>query len=379
MKKDTIIKLKLLEKIAVSNNFLNIFNRTFDTSLTGKDFENFLKSYNSDYSFFNNQNWYADDYWGNDDPEVIEQLLTNENNSFIVSFNINDFIFAITNINQCPFNKKIKESIFFKGNGKVPDFWLWKLYANKQTQNDNKDIVNLKIDSFNIFIIYECFKGLYLIDDKSKNDLEQLYNYINQNKSKLDRIMLQAETFRPKMLGAGADGVAFEIAKDKVLKIFTNKFAYEKSLEAINNLYQNPQISKTEAMLYDVGEFPPFKGKKLYYYIIEKFETSRVIDIDDDVYDITTMLKSNKYKELKEMFENKQYDLLNQLIKDVAKEIANKIQIRGLDSFKLNNDWKETFVEEVIMKYISGRTDLHSQNVGVTNNGYLRFFDPAYR
>ena len=52
---------------------------------------------------------------------------------------------------------------------------------------------------------------------------------------------------------------------------------------------------------------------------------------------------------------------------DVEKGISN-----------LNKTWLQSFVEEILMKYLTGRTDLHLGNLGVTSYGELRYFDPSF-
>jgi len=45
---------------------------------------------------------------------------------------------------------------------------------------------------------------------------------------------------------------------------------------------------------------------------------------------------------------------------------------------KLQPDWMLKLIEEMAGKLITDRMDLRSYNVGITGNGYLRFFDPAF-
>jgi len=47
------------------------------------------------------------------------------------------------------------------------------------------------------------------------------------------------------------------------------------------------------------------------------------------------------------------------------------------ETYKLNNNWLNRFVEEILVKLLTGRNDLHIGNLGITNNGYFRFFDSA--
>ena len=46
--------------------------------------------------------------------------------------------------------------------------------------------------------------------------------------------------------------------------------------------------------------------------------------------------------------------------------------------YNLKDNWLENLIEEIIHKINTGRTDLHTGNIGVTNYGQLRFFDPVF-
>ena len=44
----------------------------------------------------------------------------------------------------------------------------------------------------------------------------------------------------------------------------------------------------------------------------------------------------------------------------------------------LNSDWLQFLIEEITLKYLTGRGDLHSGNLGLTNYGVFRYFDPSW-
>jgi hypothetical protein len=59
---------------------------------------------------------------------------------------------------------------------------------------------------------------------------------------------------------------------------------------------------------------------------------------------------------------------------DASDEKLYAIQQDG----QLKDNWLRLYIEEIIVKYLTSRTDLHLGNLGITNSGELRYFDPSY-
>ena len=150
-------------------------------------------------------------------------------------------------------------------------------------------------------------------------------------------------------------------------------------------MHKNPEIGKTEAMIYDYGELS-YNDKKLYYYVIEKmttFDTSPELSInsfnsfvDDIIYRISKFARTNK--EIHNIDLEKEHKELNQYINEFISTVDdqdNKYMEQYTKELNLNKKWFERFVEEVLIKIITKREDLHLGNLGITNAGYLRYFD----
>ena len=235
----------------------------------------------------------------------------------------------------------------------------------------------------------------------------EIAEFLAKNRSKIDSVRRSFETQDPKYLGGGADGAAFDIGGGKVLKLFRDEISYKKALLAIERLHKSPSLAKTEAMIYDVGllgrigSYPddPRSGRDIYYYIIELMKPARDFFADPWRTPIGRILsqiakhiddiKESKLKALKKAIQDPtKADLIKKVVREAAIQISSAI--KNDPNFKsdvretkdtipsLKDNWLELYVEEVIMKYLTGRTDLHMGNLGVTSYGELRYFDPAY-
>jgi hypothetical protein len=277
--------------------------------------------------------------------------------------------------------------------GNIPKLYF---YIGK---TDNKLIYEPKLSHY-----YFIIDALNFINSTSSvkyfinKNLDKIKEYIFNNKDKIDKIR-STFSYEPKRLGSGVDGVAFDINEYSVLKIFKSKFAYDQAKKAMDRLHKNPELAKTEAMIYDMGELGTYNDDEIYYYIIEKMipvekpneQISR--EAKNSINNINNYIKRYLYEE---GFVSNELPQLKKLIKDrknnkeimavvnvIVGETVNAV-IEGfpkqidLLNLELNKDWLKLFVEELIIKYITNRIDLHLGNLGVTNNGYLRFFDPAY-
>ncbi len=236
---------------------------------------------------------------------------------------------------------------------------------------------------------------------------QEIAEFLLKNRAKIDRVRRAFETQTPKYLGGGADGAAFDIGGGKVLKLFRDDISYEKAKLAFDRLHKSPSLAKTEAMIYDVGVLgrmfnrpeDPNSGSVVYYYIIEMMKPIRelfggrweipVQRILVGIADRLNRIKESKLRALKlAIHDPDKSDLIRKVVKEEAHQMAEEIKrdpelkyrVRESEQTltNLKPNWLELYVEEVIMKYLTGRTDLHMGNLGVTNYGELRYYDPAY-
>lgn len=228
---------------------------------------------------------------------------------------------------------------------------------------------------------------------------QEVIDFLSKNRSKIDRVRRSFETQNPEYLGGGADGAAYNIGGGKVLKLFRDVTSYEKALAAFDRLHKSPSLSKTEAMIYDVGDLGEFGRRHVYYYIMEKMTPVRdlfggawntpVSRILTFIAEQLNLIKGSKLKALKKAIQDpSKAELIRKVVKEEARRISVLIradEILGAEALDvkdtmptLKDNWLELYVEEVIMKYLTGRTDLHQGNLGLTDYGELRYYDPAY-
>lgn len=218
---------------------------------------------------------------------------------------------------------------------------------------------------------------------------EEADEFIRQNKEKIGSLLSSFE-YLPKFLGRGEGGVAFDVGKNMVLKLFKNDYILNKTLEAYTRLYSqdHPNV-RTEAMLYDVGELTGkdlspgnYSQYSVYYYIIEKLETAETYG-DDTLAKIQNYI-INKFELNADL---KKLNINDPLLKMKINQFTNKIiQDPNLayliekfeQEHNLNPKWLQLFVEEIVIKMITGRTDLHTGNLGLTKQRTIKYFDPTH-
>lgn len=211
------------------------------------------------------------------------------------------------------------------------------------------------------------------------------------------------QTSRPKLLGVGSDGVAFDVGGGFVLKIFLDHVAYQKAQEAIERLHKHPAIAKTEAMIYDVGILGSIAETTIYYYVIEKMTPidslpnigAFMIDFRIVSSEIKNRLQDDwmdKWRPVKrgladEKYSTKELESISRRIKEEAERMSLRIKnvpaLKGViknieNNVELKPSWIADLIEEMMMKYLTGRSDLHLGNLGLGRHGNLRYFDPAF-
>jgi hypothetical protein len=260
--------------------------------------------------------------------------------------------------------------------GNIPDLWIYKIDDSLQKSEVSKDFAHYG------FII-EALKSL-----RPSVMLPQVEEFILENKDQLDKLL---KTFQhpPRKLGRGHDGVAFSVGQSMVFKLFNSQGAFDATKDSIESLHNKTVNAKTEAMIYDSGELFIMEEPPLYYLIIEKMKP--VAALNDRVQEKINDLMIFIISEFEKTKENK--ELTKEQLILLGKEIANKYKwnekqkyqdVKQKDiqqSLNLKSNWLQLFVEEILMKlFYAGKNlvgeDLHMGNLGVTEYGVLRYYDP---
>jgi protein associated with RNAse G/E len=202
-------------------------------------------------------------------------------------------------------------------------------------------------------------------------------------------------TKNPQFLGRGSDGAVFDVG-EFILKIFRDPVAYQAAEAAMHRLHKEPELAKTEAMIYDAGKLGVFRNKDVFYYVMEKMIPISNIDLDfknkvkDLIRKISIAIMNSSIKDLKGK-SNIRVEL-DSIVEFIASYFNNSNLVKDITEMNrkhdkndnsmivpfLRSEWLRLLVEEICLKYLTGRIDLHVDNIGITNNGELRYFDSAY-
>lgn len=303
--------------------------------------------------------------------------------------------FFITTSPKPPDGLDVFESTFLRGIGNIPQLWVF----NGEYTNPLIQMRPLAKEFAHYGWIYDSLSRI-TYDSSSHSFTPRVEKFISQNQKKIDSIT-RLFRIRPKLLGSGSDGVAWDIGDNRVLKVFTDLIAYDAAQQAYERLHTNPSLGKTEALIYDVGPLGQFDKYTLYYYIMEKMvPVSTMRSISMELRELVSKTVSKIYRDREFWRKVKTKDLKRdaKLIRDTVKWYSEKYSkelkhqeastvetvtdeyssTSSEESVPLSKNWLTSLVEEVIMKYLTGRTDLHMGNLGVTNYGEFRYFDPAY-
>jgi len=328
------------------------------------------------------------DIFGNLDLDLFEYYY----GDLLLKINEDSFIIISNKQSSQSFKKKdinIISSTKIKSHKNIPELWF--LNAHLPADENKEYISNNPYGDI----------PKYLFE---KFEIKNIINFIQSNASKLDDLKNLWFKESPKFLGKGEDGIVFDIGDNKIIKIFSSRYSYDHVIKVMKRLTDNPEMSKTEAIIFDAGIFhmssSVFK-KPLYYYIMEKMKTT-IQSIDDDsdknlfrdlINEITDIIEReidfDQMSLIRKSFnspksKNKILGIVKNL-KDLINQIFNststsKEKTKYLtDKYNLSEKWLENFIEEMIMKHFSSRTDLQNTNLGITNSGELRFFDPVYK
>jgi hypothetical protein len=305
---------------------------------------------------------------------------------------------------------KIKYSALLEGVENIPTLYFYVLGNLDVPYNiKNTGAYSVVKDDPSLMFYDFILKGIKHIG-ANESKFEEIHylaaiEFLKKNKSKIDNVISMFKTL-PKFLGQGSDGVAFSVGPNLIFKMFSKQFTYEAAQKAMERLHSTPEIGRTESMIYDIGILGNLiidedenndKSIPIYYYIQEKMETiapnSEYRDKLQNLVDIIKPACINSIKIIKatwakhenllqSLSKKDKIDYFNGIINEQVRNIVDNIletqNLDELDVQKLQPDWLEKFVEEMLMKTLTNRYDLHVGNIGITNQGYLRYFDSAF-
>lgn len=319
-----------------------------------------------------------------------------------VNYNWKNFIIlSKSSLNFDSLDFKVKKEAVFNKTDKIPVIYLYEVYS---FTNEESGASTLDKNLYPYFFLLDFFKNSLPEADLNNQDIQE---FIIKNKNKLNSI-LQFATIYPKTLGFGVDGTAFDLGNNKVLKIFKEEFAYNKALQAVDDLHKNAPNAASEIMMYDLGVMGEvgYEQIPIYYYIIEKVATVTSLDEDkfNKVHKIISAIITNIYadKATWNKFKKEKLNINDPLIAEKINDISfsvksvykkeihdltvslnlhseeNKPEWTSMLKNKTMDDWVLLLTKEIAAKFLSGRGDMHLGNIGITNSGYLRFFDAAH-
>lgn len=285
--------------------------------------------------------------------------------------------------------------------GKIPLLKFMDVSKNNKTVSDDPKLAHY---DFIIVSLKEMYRNI---------TNEEVKEFIKSNLDKINKIK-RSFTMVPQKLGEGADGVAFKVGDNLVFKVFKDAYAYKHALNVLNKLHKNPknpknnkdikpeqseiakleipELYKTEAMIYDAGVLGEVDSSPIYYYLIEMMNSLNQSTKDSLGHIISFIArKIEGNRNIEELFEiisdSSKNDIIKNTIKMESEFLKYEIEqnydhlidnIEDDNNGKLNSSWLRLLIEEIIVKFLSGRTDIHMGNIGLTNYGEFRYFDPAY-
>jgi hypothetical protein len=69
--------------------------------------------------------------------------------------------------------------------------------------------------------------------------------------------------------------------------------------------------------------------------------------------------------------------IIKRVIKLIKNEMYDKSYEQIRETLNLKEDWFEKYIEEVLIKILTKRYDVAMRNLGITTEGYLKYYDSA--
>jgi hypothetical protein len=297
-----------------------------------------------------------------------------------------------------PKDYETKSMSLLKGVGAIPTLYLYTLTEEEYKPKNMDYPKELGHYSFIMQAFLQMFD--WLSHESNVEYKNNIFEFVETNKAKIDRLRRSFD-YEPTYIAAGSSGATFSVGQHRILKLFKDHSEYQAALAAMGRIFKGHGMGKTEAYIDDVGILGTFYENPVYYYTQEKMIPLRALFINDGdannymesiLWDIKILFKNNKYilQRLRKMVNHPR---ILDAVRMIAKRFAASIE-SSEDEWKVSDvsksinkhvnirkDWLNILIEDMIVKYITNRTDLHSGNIGISNRGggSLIYFDSAYK
>jgi hypothetical protein len=284
-----------------------------------------------------------------------------------------------------------------KGVGAIPTLYL---YTMKEHEYKPKDIDYPKELGHYSFIMQAFLEMFPWLKTESNTEYKNnILEFVETNKAKIDRLRRQFD-YEPTYMSSGSSGSTFAVGQHRILKLFKDHSEYQAAQAAMGRVFKGHGMGKTEAYIDDAGMLGTFYDNIVYYYIQERMVALNALFADDMdtggymgeiLWDIKELFQKNKpiLERLRKMVNHpRALDAVRMIANRMADKVKStsgqKIEHIGNamnERVGIRKDWLNVLIEDMITKYITGRTDLHAGNLGISNRGggSVIYFDSAFR
>lgn len=323
-------------------------------------------------------------------------LSRDRNDYYLASFIDGNRYARIYKTPDLPIDLKVSTISFLQSDGSIPNLWVMigEQVAHKlSSKSEIFQKLDPKIAAEGWLV--EILLNMVMYYD-SDTIVSEITDFVNKNMPTINKIRSMMKYHRPKTLpeGESTTGVAMQINDNMILKIFDQEYDAQKAKESMDRLWSDPELARTEPMIYDVGSLGMFVNTPIFYSIMEKMKPVSSLNVKDkktiehliELIGESVLDKSQALETVRnDLFDLSKRTIVNQTINVIVQQIAREINVINKDvidaitkSLDLKQNWFPLLIEEIIIKFLTHRGDIHAGNIGITNQHELRYFDPSH-
>ena len=258
-----------------------------------------------------------------------------------------------------------------------------------------------EIDELYLDPKYKYFEYLFALRKPPfRFEKKEVINFIDNNRPFLSKLRERWFSYDPRVIGYGGEGIVFDIAKDKVLKISDSVKSTKPLVDGFNRAFtsknKNEFAIENEVTIYD-NDVISLGDKQIAFIVMEKINTElsktelNGISFSRLIHNIINNIKYytlSKRDEILNAFEGSSEEEKTKLFNLLLNIIKNNPNISYVQDIidndygdKLNTRWFERFVKQIIwQEYQAIKNNLDfefsERNFGIDKEGFIKIFDP---